>query len=447
METPASSWEDPLVRSLQAYDKGLFAESRVILKQEVLKGDPENLIGLLVIRNLRRVCPKVFEPSEPTEDQIVKTVLRLAESRKGLYEVFMKRLLSSFDSFGIQSSTAKLFYALWMEHVYRDTNESAKWFRAAARDGNDVALCSLATAYLKGSGVDQDMIEACRLYHQAAIKGNIVACYNYAVCLDNGDGCPVDKIEAGKWYKIAADQGDAAAQSNLGSMLREGDLGLPRPDEAMRLFQLAAEQGNEIAQFNLAFSLETLGNNSEAFKWYLTAAKQGYTEAMTAVGICYDSGIGIELDQHEALKWFQQAAENDDVVATYNCGIYAHQKHLIKETIEWMKKAAALGYPRAMMYLGEIHSLGKDLPVDHSEARKWFILAARQPAERDCDLLQIALSGDNLEELQILLCNTGAETAKKELLHDLTYSSKPAQMIIRAIQHTTHTETDTIFLV
>jgi TPR repeat protein len=53
----------------------------------------------------------------------------------------------------------------------------------------------------------------------------------------------------------------------------------------------------------------------EAFKWYMKAANQGFTDAEINLGIYYEDGLGVEKNIPEAIKWYAKAAEKGDTYA------------------------------------------------------------------------------------------------------------------------------------
>ena len=90
------------------------------------------------------------------------------------------------------------------------------------------------------------------------------------------------------------------------------------------MYKKAAEQGHSAAQSCVGVCYDT-GNGveedrAEALKWYKKAAEQGYSGALYNLGCCYDCGDGVEEDKAEALKWYRKAAEQGHSVAQYAVG-------------------------------------------------------------------------------------------------------------------------------
>jgi TPR repeat protein len=51
---------------------------------------------------------------------------------------------------------------------------------------------------------------------------------------------------------------------------------------------------------------------SEAFQWFLKAAKQGYVRAQANVGVAYATGKGTQLDYVQAYFWLNLAVVHGD---------------------------------------------------------------------------------------------------------------------------------------
>jgi len=50
----------------------------------------------------------------------------------------------------------------------------------------------------------------------------------------------------------------------------------------------------------------------EALKWYIRAGDLGSSRAQYEVGRAYQGGLGVKVDYDMALKWFMRAAEQDE---------------------------------------------------------------------------------------------------------------------------------------
>ena len=105
---------------------------------------------------------------------------------------------------------------------------------------------------------------------------------------DGGKGLAVDLPESRVWVRRAAAAGDARGMYNYGMYLYEGVGGDENRSEALDWLKRAAERGLVDGQFNVARLYETgdegiQPNLTEAYKWYLIAARAGDGDAQSAV--------------------------------------------------------------------------------------------------------------------------------------------------------------------
>jgi len=62
-------------------------------------------------------------------------------------------------------------------------------------------------------------------------------------------------------------------------------------------------------------------------QWYRAAAEQECAPAQCNLGLCYQTGRGVEQNTVEAVKWFIRAARQGDKTAQHNLGLhYASQE-------------------------------------------------------------------------------------------------------------------------
>jgi TPR repeat protein len=98
--------------------------------------------------------------------------------------------------------------------IAQDSKEAAKWFRAAAEQGDVTAQLNLGLAYAKGQGVNRDFNESIKWFRLSAAQGNPVAQDSMGVSYRGGLGVPMDYVHAFMWFTLAAAQGNAAAVAN-----------------------------------------------------------------------------------------------------------------------------------------------------------------------------------------------------------------------------------------
>ena len=81
-------------------------------------------------------------------------------------------------------------------------------------------------------------------------------------------------------------------------------------------------------------------DKAEAVKWYQKAAAQGDLLAQFLLGRAYDSGEGVAKDCAEAVKWYQKAAEQGSADAQYNLALsYFRGEGVLQDFVEAYKRA------------------------------------------------------------------------------------------------------------
>lgn len=155
--------------------------------------------------------------------------------------------------------------------------------RRAAADGNPSAQYVVASRYLNGVGVAQDLDKAVFWCQQAAAKGYAPAQYLLGTLYERGLGAPKDAAKALEWYGKAAALGNVSSMHNAAVLLSSEQAGKPDYDRAFALFTSAAKHGLRDSQFNLAVfherGLGTTADPAEAYFWYRLAAQQGDSQA------------------------------------------------------------------------------------------------------------------------------------------------------------------------
>lgn len=104
--------------------------------------------------------------------------------------------------------------------------------------------------------------------------------HTLGVCFEKGNGVAKDTAEATKLYKLAADQCYAAAQYSLGGHV----LNVLYPSLSVSIFYFC------------------------------------FFEQFCCAGVFYEKGIGVTIDEAEAVRLYKLAADQDYCDAQYNLG-------------------------------------------------------------------------------------------------------------------------------
>jgi localization factor PodJL len=105
---------------------------------------------------------------------------------------------------------------------------------------------------------------------------------------DGGAGLTPDPVEARTWARRAAEGGEPRAMHYYAMQLYDGEGGARNRVEALSWLTKAAEAGRVDSQYNVARLYEkgdegVAANATQAFKWYMIAARRGDQQALAAV--------------------------------------------------------------------------------------------------------------------------------------------------------------------
>ncbi len=155
--------------------------------------------------------------------------------------------------------------------------------RQAALNGDPNAEFIVASRYLDGRSVAQDLGKAAEWFGRAAEKGLAPAQYRLATLYERGRGVEQSRDAARSWYIRAAGKGNVKSMHNLAVLYADSRQGTPYYELAARWFREAALRGLKDSQYNLAVlnerGLGITANVEEAYLWYMLAAKQGDEDA------------------------------------------------------------------------------------------------------------------------------------------------------------------------
>jgi len=163
-----------------------------------------------------------------------------------------------------------------------------------------------------------------REYLKQAELGDNMAQLRMGFLYEKGRGVEQDWTQACRWYRLAAEgkvqQAQAQAQADLGRCHAKGLGGLVR-DEAAALawYKKSAEGGSPSGHQALGLAYETgLGVTSapeKAFQHLLVASKAGLDVAQGVLGIQLATGRGTPEDRGQARYWLKRSAESGNTGA------------------------------------------------------------------------------------------------------------------------------------
>lgn len=331
--------------------------------------------------------------------------------------------------------------------VKRDMNEARAWLLKSGDSGYGEAQLKLGDAYYEscGCGANCDCGSTCcfglpQNYAKAEYWYSLLAANNdkdvsalgrskLAALYEGGDSAKPDYARAAQQYQAAVDAGEPYAQGELAFMYFRGR-GVPRDyekavsmyedllerfgeeeygynmgvlyyyapagkdqklrqKEAFRLFKAEADRNSNVyARSALGECYEhgvgVARDYAQAAKWYGLAAEQSFADAQFLLGELYRKGLGVKRDYQEALRLFEQAAAQNSAWGQRGAaGMYYRGDGVKRDyarALELYTQAAEGNDQEAMFMLGQMYEQGQGTSKDAAAAREWYTRAADYPA-------------------------------------------------------------------
>ena len=150
-------------------------------------------------------------------------------------------------------------------------------------------------------------------------------------------------------------------------------------------------------------------------------AEAGDAGAQSKLGWMYATGIGVQQDDTEAVKWYRKAAEQGDADAQFNLGNkYRYGDGVPKdfaEAAKWFRKAAYQGKDVAQLYLGWRYYNGEGVPKDLVQAHVWWNIAGAAGCEyskKDLAMVEKEMTPDQKAEAMKLARELFAKLPKQK---------------------------------
>ncbi|GAB6021537.1 hypothetical protein CHUAL_004138 [Chamberlinius hualienensis] len=210
-----------------------------------------------------------------------------------------------------------------------------KYFEQASHMGLHQAMYNLGVCYETGQGVQQNLKQAFHYYAEAGKLGNGTALYNVAICYREGIGVVADETECIKYMSKASDLGIKEAQTFMGNYYGSHD----EYDKAAVLFQKAVDQKHSDAEYFLGLCYEHgLGvelNTNRAAELFSKATTAGNAEAAYRMAIYYEQGLGgLEQNRAMSLKFLNEAADTGHELAIEKIKCEQEKEELKKQELK-----------------------------------------------------------------------------------------------------------------
>ena len=192
----------------------------------------------------------------------------------------------------------------------------------------------------------------------------------------NGELAPKHMGKAYEYFLKASQNGSGYGSYSCGFILMKGSSDIPRDiEKGLSMFRLAVEQNYKAATRDLAryyYSLETEEDNRKALDYYLQYIEYNPkdTDTLLHIGLIYESGLGVPLNIDLARRYYERAAEQDEIGMAYNFlgGTYMNDEETEsneRKAVHYFQKAIELGNTNAMFRISYYLHNGKGgLQVD-----------------------------------------------------------------------------------
>ena len=215
--------------------------------------------------------------------------------------------------------------------------KSIPFFEKAAEQGHDGAIASLATIYINGQGVRQDLDKGLKYLQQGVNNGDVYLINYLGTLYLEGKGVPKDYEQAFTSFAIAAENGYPYALINLADCFEQGHGTEIDIDEAVNCYlevldgdfdddvkELANTEIKKyenhpavLYHFSQKYVLEE-PNQEKYVELLEKSAANGYPPAQYELGKNLEVGIGgFEKDVEKAKEWIEKAAEQGHEGAVY----------------------------------------------------------------------------------------------------------------------------------
>lgn len=312
--------------------------------------------------------------------------------------------------------------------VKADPEKAFRYAQQAARSEYPYAYYLLGRYYKYAIGTAEDPDEAIRYFKLTVEDNNVRGITELALCYEGGYGVEADDKKALEYMTKAAELGYAYAQYKLGCYYLYGLDGVATDNDAsLKWMSMAAEQKLPFALLEMGdyylYDYANIDEQQKAYGFYVEAEKQGYVSE--GLGACYEYGIGVEMNDAQAFKYYLKGAEMDYVRAMFctgRCYYYGSGiKENISEAFRWFNDASAQEYPPAVYFKGKMLLDGEGCNQNMEEGIACLKMAAEanyaeaQYLLGNCYLVGkgVEANDEKAEELFELAADNGHEQAQK----------------------------------
>lgn len=257
----------------------------------------------------------------------------------------------------------------------------------ACQQGNSKAGMLLADYYLLASQETNNIAQAQAIYAYFAEKGDKDAQLKMGFLAANGLDGKENQEAAFQWYVKAANQDQPVAQYLLAQLYQLGTAAVAPDYQQAKKWYTHSQAHYVPAATALGFLYDTVENNyTVAQKNYHYAAEAHDAVAEYNLGLIYEYGKGVAVDNQKAKAWYEKSAIQEyppamtQLASLYLQGVLGQGDE--QQALHWYKKATKSGDPMAAYYMGLLSETGVAAPLDFTAALAYYKQAAAQGNEK-----------------------------------------------------------------
>lgn len=276
----------------------------------------------------------------------------------------------------------------------KQADKAVYWFKKASDKGNVGATYYYGNLMFNGMGIEQDKQKGIQYLTQAAEKGFDMAYSRLAQICYDGDGVTQDYKKAFEFAKRGAGKNNSAkwilAMCYINGYGTAQDYYLG----TQWLVDAFSTHGEKIAKFleddndgtysQYLYGLREYFINKDyakAITFFTKVDKAKVAEGKTMLGVCTGNRNYDKKNEKKAVKYLEKASVSS-MAACYNLSSMYETGTGCKEdkakALELLKKAADGGVAFAQCKLGDMYMSGTGVPLDYSQAAKYYLMAEAQ---------------------------------------------------------------------
>ena len=253
--------------------------------------------------------------------KLIRSQIELSKEQPNLS--FVKKIL--LEAIDDNNTEAMIQYGKLMmkenrqKGFERDFNESLKYFKLAAENGDAEGMAFYSYFLRYGFGVvDFNYEESAKYAKLSCDLGNMTGTAFYSELLSNGYGVKKDVESAVYYAKLSCDNENSFGMNTYGCMLLDGFGNLKRNKNlAFEYLKKSAYEGNFEGLCNYAIYLDNYSpqNEEEMVRLYKLSCEEGCPFAARYFGFLFFDGKGVELNPSLGNEYLKIAADLGDSYA------------------------------------------------------------------------------------------------------------------------------------